>query len=290
MVKSDLAIIICKLKMKIKNRNKFKERILSKIKRIIARLENENNCNLSSNGEANFIEMWSRVTQDDPVIFDIGANQGDYVELVLNKLKESGAKKSQTIYAFEPSLAFLILQDRFKDNSEIPVYGDKNSESVPIGLNLLNFGLSDVEEMRDLYFPLNQAGGELSSLYDRSILGEKTTERVSLKRLDNFIENKKIPHISLMKIDVEGHELQVLRGMGKYLDPSFVDYIQFEYGGCNVDSGTSLNELYDILVKAGFIMTKIMPTFLEKRGYSKSLENYTHKNFVAISKRANGFF
>lgn len=251
------------MEIKIKQRSKIKERLVSWLKRKISYLENENNCDFFTNGEAHFVDMWSGLKVIKPTVFDIGANKGDYTELILNK-------SDAVVYAFEPSASiFSSLRERFA-----------KSES---GVKLFNFGLSDTEEVKNLYFPSGQNGSELGSLYDRSILEKKNTEQVSLKRLDVFIEKNAISHIHLMKIDVEGHELNVLRGLGKYLNSSFIDFIQFEYGSCNVDSGTSLMQLYSILKDAGFIITKIMPSYLEERNYSKSLENYTHKNFVAIS-------
>ena len=43
-------------------------------------------------------------------------------------------------------------------------------------------------------------------------------KKIETKRLDLFIEENHILNIDLMKIDVELHEPQVLRGMGKYLE------------------------------------------------------------------------
>jgi len=41
---------------------------------------------------------------------------------------------------------------------------------------------------------------------------------VTILRLDNFIEEKNIKKIDLMKIDVELHEIEVLEGMGRYIE------------------------------------------------------------------------
>ncbi len=71
-------------------------------------------------------------------------------------------------------------------------------------------------------------------------------------RADEYIEKNKIKHISFIKIDVEGHELKVLEGLGNYLNADFIDYIQFEYGGANLDSHSSLLEIYEVLEKSNF--------------------------------------
>ena len=40
--------------------------------------------------------------------------------------------------------------------------------------------------------------------------------------------------IDFFKIDVEGHEMDVLKGIGDKI--SNIKLIQFEFGGCNIDT------------------------------------------------------
>jgi hypothetical protein len=109
------------------------------------------------------------------------------------------------------------------------------------------------------------------------------SENIKLKRLDGYIEEKNINHIDFIKIDIEGHELKAFEGFGKYLDASFVDYIQFEYGGANLDSHTNLMELYKFLENRGFKIAKMMPNGLEVRKYSPFMDNFNYANYVAVS-------
>ena len=74
-----------------------------------------------------------------------------------------------------------------------------------------------------------------------------------------------------------------MEGFGSYLNADFIDYIQFEYGGANLDSKTSLMELYKFFKDRGFIVTKVMPKGLEIREYSPFMENFMYSNYVAIS-------
>ena len=46
-----------------------------------------------------------------------------------------------------------------------------------------------------------------------------------------------------MKIDVEGHELDVLKGFGELIKK--VRLIQFEFGGTNIDSKTYLRDFWE---------------------------------------------
>ena len=110
-------------------------------------------------------------------------------------------------------------------------------------------------------------------------------EKVDVIRLDQFINEHQIPHIHFMKIDIEGHEIQAFKGLGNYLDNQFIDYIQFEYGGANLDSRSSLMELYKLFEGNGYSIAKIMPKHLEMRRYQPFMDNFQYSNYVAISNR-----
>ena len=56
-------------------------------------------------------------------------------------------------------------------------------------------------------------------------------EQVSLIRFDEYWKNQD-QLIDYVKIDVEGHELDVLEGFGELINK--IKLIQFEFGGCNI--------------------------------------------------------
>jgi hypothetical protein len=71
----------------------------------------------------------------------------------------------------------------------------------------------------------------------------KTLPVISLKM---YLEDKKdIESIDFLKIDTEGYELDVLKGLGDKL--SIVKNIQFEYGGTYPDRGIFLKDVYEVL-------------------------------------------
>ena len=47
-------------------------------------------------------------------------------------------------------------------------------------------------------------------------------------RLDSYIEENKIQCIDILKIDIEGKELEALESLGKYLTNNFVKIIKIE--------------------------------------------------------------
>ena len=155
---------------------------------------------------------------------------------------------------------------------------------------LNNFGASDKNCEATIFYDKEQSG--LASLYRRNLnaynLELSKSESIKLKRLDNYIDEKSISHIDFIKIDIEGHELRAFEGFGKYLNGNFVDYIQFEYGGANLDSHTSLMELYNFLENRGFKIAKVMKNGLEIRKYSPFMDNFNYANYVAISDKVLG--
>lgn len=125
------------------------------------------------------------------VYFDIGANSGLYSpEIAFHN-------RSAQIYAFEPQpdcalkLETTVSLNRWSDRFEV-----------------LRLGLSD--RKGELSLSLSGSG----STFDDAFNDYKSTNKIDCKvdTLDNFVKSNSIARIDFIKIDVEGHELQVLMG------------------------------------------------------------------------------
>ncbi len=236
-------------------------------------IENNGNANFDKNGEKVFIDFlltsFKNGRGGEKVVFDIGANIGDYSEMIKNKAKLLNLDIE--LHLFEPTKScFETISQKFKDD---------------INVFLNNFGVSDKNGEATIFYDKEKSG--LASLYQRNLdiysLQLNQTESIKLIRLDNYIEENNINHINFIKIDIEGHELKAFEGLGKYLNCGFIDYIQFEYGGANLDSHTSLMEIYKFLQERGFKIAKVMRKGLEIRKYSPFMDNFNYANYVAIS-------
>jgi len=188
---------------------------------VFNKLENNGNSNFKVNGESLFIDNLMKEFKARKlakvVIFDVGSHLGEYAEMIIHKLNK--IKIDYEIHLFEPQKAcFSVLLNKFQGFSNI---------------KLNNFGVSNRNGEATLFYDKETSG--LASLYQRNLdycnIQLDKTERIILKRLDEYIESNNIDHIHFIKLDIEGHELKALEGLGNYLNDSFIDYIQFEYGG-----------------------------------------------------------
>jgi FkbM family methyltransferase len=235
------------------------------------RLENNNNAEFSSNGEEHFLNEYFSSLSGNVTLFDIGGNIGGYSDILVEQCGKQ--KLNYTIHIFEPTQScFSILQKKFSDNHHI---------------RLNNAGVSDSETTAEIFYDAEKSG--FASLYQRDLsfmdVQLNIKENISLIRLDEYLVKNAIGVIDFLKIDIEGHELAAFRGMGAFLSGEHIKAIQFEYGGANLDSGTTLRELYSVLEQAGFVLAKIMKNGIEVRPYLTRMENYQYSNYVAFSKK-----
>lgn len=255
-----------------KEQSYFKKKLRNLGLRVFHAMENNNLADAKKNGEAllvrNVLKEFSKKSDQKRVIFDVGANQGDYSDLWLEEAKQ--VECPIELHIFEPtSSSFKRLEEKFN--------GQK--------LIMNNFGLSSKEEVQDIFF--DKQGSTLASLYQRDLKKEglelDQKESIQLKKLSTYIKDKELKQIDFLKIDVEGHEFESFMGMEEFLDPGFVKYIQFEYGGANLDANIPLKKLYDLLTSKGFKLAKIMKDGVEFREYGSYMENFSYSNYLAIA-------
>jgi FkbM family methyltransferase len=219
---------------------------------------------LRESGEEAALDYVSRKTVGQaPVVFDVGANTGQYALAADRVLGPSAA-----LYSFEPSrVAFEVLARQTASLRRCRVF---------------NFGLSDAAGTRELSAPA--AGSPRASLYRqhlRNADSELFTETVELRTLDSFCALEGIERIDLLKIDVEGHEYEVLLGARRMLAERRVRFVQFEFGDRHIDARTYLRDFYDLLSQTHRLY-RIVPDGLRRLPpYSPELEIFATINLLA---------
>jgi hypothetical protein len=81
-------------------------------------------------------------------------------------------------------------------------------------------------------------------------------ENVAIRRLDDFFVETSIKP-NFFKIDVEGHELAVLIGLGDYINDLKV--IQFEFGGTDIDSRVLFQDFWKFFESKKFDLFRLTP-------------------------------
>ena len=258
--------------VKIRDQARWQRSVKKICRKLLYRLENYNNSNFRQNGEALFLadlfQTWRGTAR---VVCDVGANVRHYSAQMLELAHQN--QVALALHLFEPTAScYQELEARFAQEPAV---------------HLNRFGLSDAHAEVPIFYDRQKSG--MASLYRRNLsplgIDLSHTETIELRRLDQYIEAQKLSHIDFLKFDIEGHELSALRGMGALLNSDFVDVIQFEYGGANLDSHTSLLSLFEILEAGGLALFRIMPNYLMPCRYEFHMDNFQYANYVAMAPK-----
>ena len=227
-----------------------------------------NNDNIMTNGEFNVL---TKIVKKGDVIFDVGANKGNWSKFVLEK------NPDVKIFAFEPvPETFHILENNVKGQNAV----------------LYNLAISNEDKQKTFYHWANSSeSGELSSLYRRHEVERRMNIAVrpiavQSRTLDSFCKENSINHIDFLKIDTEGAELDVLNGAAKLLDSKSICTIQFEYGGTYRDSGITLKQIFELMQRKGYQIFRIIENgLLHIPSWRDALENYQYANYIATEAK-----
>lgn len=213
-------------------------------------------------------EFWllQKISQLNPkVIFDGGANVGDYTQLINETCRDT------KIYAFEPVASTYQELKRHIDKNRI----DK-ATAVQKGLYK-----EDTQVTINIY-----SGNEHASLHQIKGVGYQPIrqEVLDVAKGDSVMKEYGIDTIDLLKLDIEGAEMDALVGFEKALNAKKIRIIQFEYGYINITSKVLLADYYDFFSARGYLVGKLYPRSVEFRDYSFKHEDFIGPNFIAIQK------
>ena len=150
------------------------------------------------------------------VFFDVGANEGQSIF----QYKKFLNYKKLNIHSFEPN---------FEIFKELINYKERLDKKQKKQIELNNVAVSDVNKKKEFFS--NSKRSVLSSLYQPNkyskdfILNKKknyykftTRDFTQCITLNKYISAKKIKFIDILKIDTQGHEIEVIKGAKKNLD------------------------------------------------------------------------
>jgi FkbM family methyltransferase len=197
------------------------------------------------------------------VLFDVGANGGDYLQAAFAVLG-----KDVRAYSFEPqSSSFQELQSHFGDDSRAV---------------LIHAALGKEIGTANLFFSVD--GASTASLHQGATPIEAQSESVMITTIDHVCREQGVDRIDLLKIDTEGHEMEVLFGAHEMLKASRIRSIQFEFGDTFVPTNYHFRDIFDLLSPQYRIYRILRHGLFEITHYSHDLEVYKLSNFMCLLK------
>lgn len=187
---------------------------------------------------------------EDGCFIDIGANIGIFSLLASKRLGVGGIVIS---FEVNPTTYYKLVRNIEKND--------------PVCIMLpMNVGLSDETMIARVSFDLNHSG--TSHVVDNQETGSPvvTSSWDDVRFLENVINGRD----TYIKIDVEGMELKVIKAVENFLRNSCVKMIALEIDEANMNRyGSTPQQLYDVLLGAGFVPTINVRTGLYEGHYDE---------------------
>jgi FkbM family methyltransferase len=227
---------------------------------------------VNSSGEMVLVRKLKQLyekTSQSLCVFDVGSNKGQFLDLIVDGLRDIPSN----VYAFEPS------QHTYESLSE-------NAKGYS-NVHLNNFGLGNESGEFELFY--DEIGSALASLSKRRLdhfgIDFRYSEKVRIETLDDYCINQNVQNIDLLKLDVEGHELEVLQGGIQMFQSKRIRMVSYEFGGCNIDTRTYFQDFWYFFKENGMDnMFRLTPSgyLVPLLQYRESYEQFRTTNFLVL--------
>lgn len=197
------------------------------------------------------------------VFYDIGANIGLFTLLA--------AEHCKNVVAFEPANeTFKILVENVQLNN------------TPENITLINAAASDKNGTQDIYV-LTNGKDAWNSMAVKPEEGQYRIDQIATINVDVLVESGKIPAPTIIKIDVEGWEMHVLKGLEKTIG-MYRPTMLIEFTSSNLEAaGTTSAELGRYVQSRDYELFSYDPRYRKLNRVTEF--NFEHKNLVAKPKR-----
>jgi len=206
------------------------------------------------------------------VMFDVGANLGDWTYSALLQFRNKNLENWQ-IYAFEPvPTLYEKFVSRFCKELE-----DGSIHVHKVALNSTD-GISPFYIMGDL-----SGTSSLVKNFENVAAQELNVETT---KLDSFIARYEVGTISILKIDTEGNDFQVLKGAIAAIRSKCIYIIQFEYNWRWLFQSNSLREVFQLVEGLDYNIGRLTTDTIEIHNqWHPELDRFIECNYVIVSKK-----
>lgn len=210
-------------------------------------------------------EYWllGRLQGKMKVVFDVGANVGDYSKKILS------SNPDVVVHAFEPDVrAFDQLQANTKDFKKRII--------------LNNCAVGEKKAQMQLFRHSKTVFNSLFDIHEQD--KKEKALMVQVTTLDEYVKDHNIRHVDFLKVDVEGYEFFVLKGAENMFKQGIVDMVQYEFSGATLESRFFLRDFLRFFESYGYDMYRLKCRSLERVEYFPDQERFTLTNFVAVKR------
>jgi FkbM family methyltransferase len=211
-------------------------------------------------------ELWliSTLGSRVEIAFDVGANIGLWSSAALRDWPNLAH-----LSCFEPSDAAVdMIKARLGDDPRV---------------HIVRAAVSD-EEGRVSFFEEPGASQTSSLVSGLSNEAELNTIDVPVVTVDGEMHRQSLDQLDVLKIDVEGYDLHVLRGAHGALRRQAIELVQFEYNRPWMYAGSTLQGAATLLAECDYELFLLNKTGLCRCDVSRLGELFEYLNFVAIPK------
>lgn len=171
--------------------------------------------------------------KNEDIVYEVGANIGIYSLLIAKKYLKS------KIFVFEPEAG-----NFYKLNKNIRLNNLNNILPFPIGI-------SSTTGISKLYVSSLDLGSSCHSLDEPISEGvkfeHKSEQGIAVYSLQDFINISNLPFPNHLKIDVDGFELNVIKGCGDFLRDQRLRFITIE-----INDKVSKGEVENLIISHNF--------------------------------------
>lgn len=253
-------------------KSRFARWVASKCEKFLHGFYNQGFFELDRNGEAHVVDIVAASRNGEQfVVLDVGANVGDWAKVVLQRRPDA------IIHCFEivPAIASVL----------------RDAMAAHPTANVHEMGLSSAAREVDVWW--DRTLGTTNSITPLQRVGlfvdsEVVSVRSKVETGDAVATRLGLPRIDLLKIDVEGHEYDVLSGFRALMaDPGRRPrVIQFEYGPTWLATRHNLHEAYGLLEPCGYTIGRLYPDGVDFKSYAFEDDHFRAGNYIAVETDA----
>ena len=221
----------------------------------------------ASNGEYFLLDNAIACSGDSEFIYlDGGANIGSNVDYL--EAKSISDNKALRIIAVE------AISDTFKKLVGV--------ERLPSTV-CLNAALGSTRGSVEFFVDTASPGSGANSVYQHYYLRGAGRQTVAQTTIDEIAKAQGLARVNFIKLDIEGSELEALKGARGLIGDGLVDFIQMEYNQTWIAARVSLHDVFEFFEPYQYQLYKVIPRGLLRMGsYHYTLDDFYFSNILAV--------